>query len=289
MREMTARAYILRRALLLVLVLFSASLLTFALITFVPGDPAVIILTERNRGEPPSPESIRDLREELGLDHPLPLRYGRWLGSALSGDFGYSFRSGQPVAAELAPRFLNTLVLAAVAMSLVVSLSLLGGLGAAASPGGLRDGVTLVASSAVAATPSFVLGLFLVLLLSVTLGLFPVAGSETPAHFVLPALTLGLAGAAIPCRVLYRHVLRNALIPFVTLLALAIRGILAGAPLVETVFGFRGIGTYLVESATYRDIPALQACILLLVVVTVVANLATDLAYLVLDPRIRLG
>jgi len=240
----------------------------------------------------------------------------RWLGGAVQGDFGYSFRTGRGVSEEFGGRLGRTLLLGSSAGALAVLLSLFLGVSAAARAGGLWDRILLAFSSLFAATPVFVLGLLLVLALSLGLGAFPAAGSSSAAHYVLPALTLALAGAALPARVLrsgvlaelskpyvtaararglpeerilYVHALRNALLPWLTLSGLMLRGLLSGTVLVEAVFDFPGIGSWVVEAVSVRDIPVLQASLLVFVIATVLTNLLTDVGYTVFDPRIQLA
>lgn len=296
--------------------LLVASLVVFALMQFVPGDPAVLILRERRGGEAPEPQAVRALRHELGLDLPAPVRYVRWLGGVATGHLGYSFRNGEPVAAALAPRLARTLILGTAAGGLALLLSLLWGVSTAARPRGLWNRVSLLLAALLAATPVFVLGLVLALVFSLALGVLPAAGNETPAHYILPVLTLGLAATPVSARVLQRslraelsaayvtaarargvpedrvlyvHALRNALLPWLTVGGLVLRGLLAGAVLVETVFDFDGLGRFLVDAVSIRDVPVLQAGILVFVTITVLVNLLTDLGYAALDPRVRLA
>ncbi len=308
--------YVLRRLAVTGGVLLACSVLVFALLLAVRGDPAETVLRQRLGGEAPSPEAVARLRADLGLDAPAPLRYLRWLAGAATGDFGLSFHTGEPVVAEVGPRLLRTLLLASISGALVVLLSLAAALAAARSPDGVVDHVLGGVMALLAALPVFVLGIGLVLLFAVGMRLLPAAGDLTPAHYVLPALTLGLVGAGAPARVLRgallaeaarphavaarargasaervltRHALPNALVPWAGAAGLSLRGLLGGAVLVETVFDFRGLGSFLVESVHGRDIPAVQAVVLLLVLLTAVVNLATDAAVAALDPRVRFG
>jgi ABC-type dipeptide/oligopeptide/nickel transport system permease component len=293
-----------------------AAVVAFGLLQLVPGDAATLILAARGPGEAPTPEEVGRLRAELGLDAPAPVRFLRWAGSALVGDLGDSYRTGRPVAAELGPRIGRTAILGLAAALVSVTLSLAAGLRAALRVGAPFDRAFLAVTSLLAATPVFVLGMALAGALALALGVLPAAGDDTPAHYVLPALTLGLAHAAAPARVLRRglleevpkpyavaalargasardvvehHALRNAAVPFATLSGLSLRSLLGGSVLVESVFDVRGVGTFLVDSVAFRDVPAVLACVLLFVAVTAAVNLATDVACAAIDPRIRLA
>ncbi|MBA2458505.1 MAG: ABC transporter permease, partial [Gemmatimonadales bacterium] len=173
------------------------SLLAFALAALTPGDPATVIL-QRRTGEPPSIEAVRALRRELHLDEPFGMRYGRWLVHAANGDLGRSYRTGEPVLAALATRFPRTLLIAALAMTLALIVALPAGIVAAVRRDSWLDQGTRILTLLLASLPSFWLGYLLALLLGVGLHLLPVAGWGTPAHAVLPALTLAIgAGAAL--------------------------------------------------------------------------------------------
>ncbi len=314
-REVTVREYLSRRLAHLALVWLGITILAFVLANLAPGDPAQMILIRRT-GEIPSEEAIGRLRSQLGLDDPLPVRYGRWLTHAARGDFGTSYQTGEPVVRELSDRFPATLELGvtAVLLGLVVSLPL--GMLAALRRDTLLDHGSRLLALAGASMPSFWLGYLLILLFAVTLGLLPVAGRGGWAHLVLPALTLSLGDAAsltrltrsllleelgedyvrtarakgMPgWRVATRHALRNALNPIVTLTGLRLGRLLGQAAIVETVFAWPGIGRYLVDSIYDRDYPVIQGFVLYMGTVFVVLNLLVDLAYMWLDPRVELA
>ena len=291
------------------------SLIAFSLGALAPGDPAEIMLLRRT-GEPPSELEVRALRHQLGLDRPLAPRYARWVTAAARGDFGTSYRTGQPVLDELRARFPATLALAvaALVMGLIVAIPL------AVVSAALRDSAADHAARIVAligvSMPSYWLGYMLMLLFAVALGLLPVSGTGGVRHFILPALTLALGSAASVTRllranlldelgedyvrtarakglpgllVLTRHALRNALNPVVTTSALRFGRLLGEAAIVETVFAWPGVGRWMVESIYDRDYPAIQGFVLYLATVFVFINVAVDLSYRVLDPRVRLG
>ncbi len=306
--------YIGRRILSLLPVWLGISLLAFSLANLAPGDPAQMILL-RQTGELPTEDAVRRLREQLGLDDPFPVRYGRWLADAVRGDLGTSFRTGEPVLWTLVERFPATLQLALAALLIGLLIGIpLGVLSAVRRDSGLdhtsRVGVLLGAS-----IPNFWLGYLLILLFAVGLGWLPVAGWGSWQHLVLPALTLGVGGAAsltrltrstvleelqadyvrtarakgLPERlVVMRHALRNALNPIVTLTGMRFGGLLAGAVVVETVFAWPGIGSFVVDSIYDRDYPTIQGFVLFTGTVFVLVNLLVDLGYAWLDPRVRL-
>lgn len=304
-------AYLRRRVLSLVLVWLGISVLGHGLASLAPGDPAQIVLL-RETGEAPTADAVRRLRHELGLDAPWPVRYGRWLGGALRGDLGESYRTGEPVLPALLARFPATLALATAALVVALVLALPCGVLAAVRRGSRWDDATRVAALAGASVPSFWLGYLLILLFAVTLRLLPVAGGDGWAHLVLPALTLGITSAAPmtrltraavldvlaldhvrtarakgvpPPRLVARHVLRNALNPVVTVAAVRFGRLLGGAAIVETVFAWPGIGRHAVEAIFDRDYPTIQGFVLVTGTTFVVLNLLVDLAYPLLDPR----
>lgn len=304
---------ILRRVANLFPVWLGVSALAFALGSLAPGDPAEMLL-QRRTGEPPTQQAVLRMRHDLGLDAPLPVRYGRWLGAALRGDLGTSLRSGSAVLSDLSGRFPATLELALAALLLGSCLALPLGIGAARRRGSVLDHATRLFAIAGASLPTFFSGYVLILVFAVGLRALPVAGRGGVAHLVLPAITLALGFAAALARltraalleelgedhvrtarakglpervVLVRHALRVALVPVVTFAATRFGHLLAGAAIVETVFGWPGIGKHIVDSIYDRDYPAIQGFVLFTGTVFVILNLAVDLAYRALDPRVR--
>jgi peptide/nickel transport system permease protein len=308
-----ALAYVARRILSLLPVWVGISLLAFALVNLAPGDPAQLILL-RQTGELPTEEAVQRLREQLGLDDPFPVRYGRWLADAARGDLGTSLRTGEAVLQALLDRFPATLLLAVAALLLGLLIGIpLGTLAAARRDSGFdhasRIGVLLGAS-----IPNFWLGYLFILLFAVGLGWLPVAGWGSWQHLVLPALTLAVGGIAgltrltrstvieelqadyvrtarakgLPERAVVRHALRNALNPIVTLTGVRFGRLLAGAVVVETVFAWPGIGKLVVDAIYDRDYPTIQGFVLFTGTVFVLLNLLVDLGYAWLDPRVRL-
>ena len=307
--------YIARRILALVPAWLGISLFAFALSSLAPGDPAELILGRRQE-EPPTPAQLEAFRERYGLDDPFVVQYARWVGQALQGDLGESFRNGQPVLGELLSRFPATLQITIPAFAMAVFLALAVGVLSAVRRGSLADHGSRVTALVADSVPSFVLAYLLIIVFSVQLELLPVAGRGSWQHVVLPASTLGLAATASLMRltrsslldvlgedyirtaramglswstVVLRHALKNALIPLVTVAALIFAGFVTGTVIVETVFGWPGIGKYVVDSIFARDYPVIQGFVVFTGTVFVILNLLVDVLYVRLDPRVRLG
>ena len=307
--------YLLRRVGYLVPVWLGISLLAFGLANLAPGDPARIVL-QRQTGEVPSDEAVQALRQQLGLNDPFPVRYGRWLIHAVQGDLGTSYRTGEQVLPALGTHFVATVQVALAALLLCVLVAIpLGTLSAVRRDQAIDHGSRLLALVG-ASMPSFWLGYVLVIVFAVTLRLLPVAGYGTPQNLVLPALTLGLGAAASLTRLtrasvlevleedfvrtarakglaerstIVRHALRNALVPITTVTGIRFGHLLGGAAIVETVFAWPGIGKYVVDSIYDRDYPTIQGFVLFMGTVFVLLNLLVDVSYVWLDPRVRLG
>lgn len=307
--------FILRRLANLAAVWLGISLLAFAVGNVAPGDPAEILL-ERQQGVAPTAEAVERARRELGLDAPIPVRYLRWLGGALRGDFGRSFRTGQPVLRDLAQRFPATLELALAAFVLAILVALPLGVLAAAHHRTAIDHASRLLALLGASIPGFWASYLLILFFSVWLHWLPVAGRGGARHLALPAVALSLGFTATLARlvraslleelgqdyvrtarakglsevaVLLRHALRNALIPIVTFSGTRLGHLLAGAAVIETIFAWPGLGKHIVDSIYDRDYPAIQGFVLFMGTVFVLLNLAVDLSYRWLDPRVRFG
>ena len=308
-------SFLIRRLLYLAPLWVGISLIAFILASLAPGDPARMSAQEL-AGRPPTPEEVAAERERLGLNAPFPVRYVHWLGNAVQGDFGFSYRSGEPVTAALLQRLPSTLQLAAAATLLAVALALpLGVLGAIRrnSP---ADHLTRAVAMAGASMPSYWLAYLLILVFAVRLHWLPVSGRGGWQHLVLPAVALGLGSAAVlmrltraelletlnqdyvqtgrakglsESRVVTGHALRNALIPVVTMTGIQFGTLLGGAAIVETVFAWPGIGKFLVDSISARDYPVIQGFVIVAGTIFLLINLAVDVAYAWLDPRIRLA
>src|SRR5215467_14390777 len=302
-------SFLVRRILLTIPVLLGVATLVFSLIHLIPGDPVQSML-----GEGAPQESINELRSRLGLDRPLYVQYLSFLEGVAHGNLGTSLRTSEPVTTAIADRLPATFELAAAAMLVAVMIAIPLGVLAASRAGTTVDyGATTLALVGIS-IPNFWLGPLLAIVFSVELGWLPVSGRGTAAHLVLPAVTLGAPLAAILARMtrasvleelreLYvlaarargvsqvravlAHAFRNSLLPIVTVLGLQVGAVLTGAVITETIFAWPGIGRLLIQSIGFRDYPLVQGCILLIAVTYVSVNLLTDLAYGLLDPRIR--
>ena len=314
-RPLGSGGWLARRLVGLVLVWLLVSALSFSLGALAPGDPAQVMLLRRT-GDAPSEVEVRQLRHELGLDRPFAMRYASWLAAAAHGDFGRSFRTGQPVVGELRSRFMATLQLAVAALIIGLVIAVPLAVISAATRDTAFDHAARLAALVGVSMPGYLLGYLLMLVFAVTLGILPVSGAGGVRHLILPAFALGLGAAASVTRMLRanlldelgtdyvrtarakglsgflaltRHALRNALNPLVTVSALRLGRLLGEAVIVETVFAWPGIGRWMVESIYDRDYPAIQGFVLYIATIFVVLNVAVDLWYRVLDPRVRLG
>jgi ABC-type dipeptide/oligopeptide/nickel transport system permease component len=301
-------AAVLTRAGAALLVVLGVSTLVFLLIHLVPGDPVEAMLGERAQAS-----DRAAMRAALGLDLPLGEQYLRYLAGLLRLDLGASFIDQRPVAAILAERLPATLRLTAAALGTALVIGLPLGVLAARFRGSVLDAAAMSVSLLGISMPNFWLGPLLILVFSLWLGWTPVSGADAPGAIILPALTLGTALAAILARmvrasllevlgedyirtarakglgepaVLWRHALRNAWLPVLTVIGMQLGGLLAGAVITETVFAWPGIGSLLVEAIKARDFPVVQGCVLLISVCYVLVNALTDIAYVWIDPRI---
>ena len=293
--------------------LAGAGVLVFGMLAVTPGDPARRVLEARGVSEP-SPPAITAVRAELRLDDPLLVRFARWAADAVTGNLGISWRTGQPVAQEFADRLPATLRLTGAALALAVALALLLGAVAAAAPGRWPDVVSRLVALGMLAVPGFVLGVVVLDVLVVGAGLGRVIADGTWATVFLPALTLALASGASWSRVLRTgllearsapylrvsaargagrwrrlgvHELPNAAAPFLTVVGLGTAALIGGAPIVESVFTWPGVGRYTVEAINARDMPVVVGFTLVAVVVYVVTSLVVDLVCAMIDPRLR--
>ncbi len=283
--------------------------LVFSIVRLIPGDPARILA-----GDFATDQVVNELRERWHLDRPLHVQYATYLGRLLRGDLGRSTATSLPVAADLWERFLRTLELATAAIVVAALVGGLAGILGATRRATLVDYLSTVLALAGVSTPIFWSGLILILLFSVRLEWLPAGGTGTFAHLVLPAASLGLFGAGVIARqtrssmlevlgedfvrtarskglaervVTYKHALKNALIPIVTVLGDQFGRLLGGAILTETVFSWPGMGRYLIEAIAMRDYPVIQAIILVFATCFLLINLAVDISYGLLDPRVR--
>ncbi len=301
--------FLARRLLLTVPVLLGVATLVFSLVHLVPGDPVQVML-----GDSASPADVAEMRGRLGLDRPLPVQYAAFLAGVATGDLGTSLRTNQPVVTAILERMPATAELAAAAMVVAVLIAMPLGVLAAVRAGTSVDHAATTLALLGISVPNFWLGPFLAIVFSVSLGWLPVSGRGTIAHLVLPAITLGAPLAAVLTRMtrasvieelrelyvlaarargvsrlrsVWAHAFRNSLIPIVTVLGLQFGAVLTGAVITETIFAWPGVGRLLVQSIGFRDYPLVQGCILLIAVTYVSVNLAVDVVYGFLDPRIR--
>lgn len=302
--------YIVRRLLQTVLVLWGVSFVAFG-VMFLAGDPASAMV-----GEDWTREQVDQFRRDLGLDQPWHVQYGRFLARAIRGDLGVSLRQRQPNLALIFERMPATLELAVAAMLLSLVLAIPAGVIAAARRNSWLDHLTSLGAILGQSMPAFWLGIMLILIVGVHLRWTPVAGRGNWAHLILPAITLSaypiarnarmmrsslleVLGQAYvttarakglrELRVLTHHAVRNALIPVVTLIGLEFGALLGGAVITESIFAWPGVGRLTVQAIYGRDIPLVQAAVIVLASIFVLVNLLVDLCYVALDPRIRLG
>lgn len=304
-------SYLIRRLFAAAIVVSGVLCLVFLLIQLVPGDPVEVML-----GESASQVDRQALRVALGLDRSLAVQLGSYLSQLAQGDLGTSLFSQRSISELLRERIPATLLLAAAALVIALSLAVPLGIMAALRKDSLWDTAAMGFALLGVSIPNFWLGPLLILVFSLGLGWFPVSGTQGGGAWVLPALTLGTALAAIlsrmvrssllevlnedymrtarakglsPSRVVWVHGMRNALLPVITLLGLQLGALLGGAVITETVFAWPGVGSLTIEAIQRRDYPLVQACVLLISLSYVFINLLTDLLYAWIDPRIRLG
>jgi peptide/nickel transport system permease protein len=302
--------YLARRIVFGVAVLLGTSIITFAIAFMVPADPAVAMA-----GAKADPHTLAMIRHELGLDQPLYVQYGRYLERAIHGNLGRSYIRRESVTRLIVSRFPATAILAVCAMALSLILGIAMGLIAAAYRGRAPDNALLIASLAMVSMPVFWLGTMLLIAVAATTRTFPLGGYDGWESLVLPTITLALGSAGYYSRILHtnltdamdqdyvrtargkglsqagammKHAMANALLPLVTLAGLDLAGLLSGVVLTETVFNWPGIGRLAYEAIFSLDIPLIMGTVLFAAFLIVAANLAVDLLYAWLDPRIRL-
>jgi len=311
--------FLARRALYSVVVLLGVLVVVFALVHLVPGDPVRIALGTRY-----TPEAYEALRSASGLDRPLITQFFSYLGSAVTGDLGVSFRNGDPVTVTLLERLPATVSLGLVGIVIALLIALPAGIWSGLREGRLSDAIVRVSSQFGVSVPDFWLGILLIALFASTLGWLPTSGYrpllEDPGgwlrHIVLPGLTVGLVAAAILTRyvrsavlevasmgyvrtarskglpprvVTSRHIVRNALVPVLTITGIQLATILGGVIVVEVVFAWPGLGRLVYNAVAARDYPLIQGAVLLIAVLFLLINLIVDALYAVADPRIRLS
>ncbi|ORB25562.1 ABC transporter permease [Mycolicibacterium parafortuitum] len=311
--------FVAQRLLYSAVVMFGVLVLVFALVHLVPGDPVRIALGTRY-----TPEAYEALRAASGLDRPLISQFFGYIGSALTGDLGVSFRNGDPVTVTLLERLPATLSLGLTGIVIALAVALPAGVYSALREGRVSDAIVRVTSQFGVSIPDFWMGILLIALFSTTLGWLPTSGYrplfEDPAgwlrHIILPGLTVGVVAAAIMTRyvrsavlevasmgyvrtarskglpprvVTFRHTVRNALVPILTITGIQLATLLGGVIVVEVVFAWPGLGRLVYNAVAARDYPLIQGAVLLIAALFLLINLLVDVLYAVVDPRIRLG
>ncbi|MFH3487826.1 ABC transporter permease [Klebsiella aerogenes] len=303
------KAYVIKKLLSLPLILLGASLIVFLAIRMLPGDPARLMA-----GPQATQDDVSRMHTRLGLDDPLAVQYGHFVSGMLKGDFGTSLKSGQPVSAEMSERVPYTLGLALLAWMMAVILGIPMGMCAAIYRNHVADHVLMLVAIAGASIANFWLALIAMDTFSVKLGWLPLLGAEGWKSYILPSVCLGIFPMAVmsrmtrssmvdvlgedyirtarakglaPFQVYFKHALRNALIPIVTIIALNFGGLIGGAVVTESVFNWPGIGRYLVDSVRYRDYPVIQGVTMITVASVVVMNLVGEMIIARINPKIR--
>lgn len=301
--------YVIKRLLALIPVILGVTFLVFMIMQLAPGDAAKLIL-----GESATQEQVEELREEMGLNDPAVVQYGRYMLNFVQGDLGTSYSTKRPVAEEVFSRFPYTFNLSIVAGVVSILLAIPLGILAAVKQNTLFDNVSMIVSLIGVSMPIFWLALLLVLCFSLKLGWFPVQGAESWKSYVLPAISLGFMNMAAIARttrssmletirqdyirtarakgvskrqVIVKHAFKNALIPTLTVCGIQLGQLLGGSVLTETVFAWPGIGRLLVQSINARDVPMVLGCIIVMTVCFSIVNLLIDLLYGFVDPRIK--
>jgi peptide/nickel transport system permease protein len=302
--------YALSRILGAIPVMFGVLVVVFLMVRLVPGDPVQIML----QGRPVREGDEERLRQQLGLDRPIPVQFVIFVGDLARGDLGTSFRTHRPVRDEILTRLPNTLKLAGAGLVFMSVVGITAGVLAAMRRGTWLDFSSMFAAIVAVSVPGFWFGLILILIFGVRLGWFPVSGADTWKHLVLPAVALGTRSTAVLARVtrstmldvlsqdhvrtarakglqerlvVSRHVVRNSLIPIITLIGLELGILLTGAFIIEAVFAYPGLGTLAIQSLFARDFPMIQGIVLVTAFIYITINLTVDILYSALDPRIR--
>ena len=306
-----------RRLLTTLPTLLVVTIIVFGIVRVLPGNPARLLL-----GEEATPQLVAELTREMGLDRPVPVQYMSWLGGVLRGDFGNSIKDNTSVGRLILEKLPTTLELSLLATLVSVLIALPAGIITAARRGGFTDGAITVLALSGVSLPNFFLGILLIYLFSIQLGLIPPSGYVTPLEnplenlrlMILPAITLGVGAAGALTRflrgamlevlsqdyirtarakgvmgrvVLYRHGLRNALIPVITIFGLQLGGLLGGAVITEQIFSIPGFGRLIVDAVFTRDFPVVQGVVLVSAIAVFLVSFLVDLVYAAVDPRIR--
>lgn len=301
--------YVARRVLASVPTLWGVATVVFVMARLLPGDPARVIA-----GVLASPEDVEHIRRQMGLDQPLLVQYGYFMGSLLRLDLGNSAHTNAPVVEEIGSRLPYTVELAVLALAIAITVGLLAGVAAAVRRNTMLDLVISSFSVFGVSMPVYWLGLMMIIVFSIYLHVLPAAGADEPTSIVMPAVTLALFSLALIARmtrssmlevlgqdyvrtarakgapfrlVVFRHALRNALLPIMTVVGLQFGALLGGAVVTETVFAWPGVGRLLIDSIFFRDYPVVQGLVLMFGTTFIVINLLVDLLYAYVDPRIH--
>lgn len=305
--------FIARRLLLAVPVFIGVTLVTFVLMHIVPGDPVALLMEEKMATIDPT--AARLIRAKWGLDDPVPIQYVKFLRNALRGDLGTSYRTDRSVLRSIVERVPATAKLAGAALLIAIGIGVSMGVVAALRQNSLLDSLSIMLATIGVSMPNFWLGLLLIYLLAVNLRWLPPSGyGPAYPYLIMPAITLGAGLSAVIARltrssmlevirqdyirtanakglaqrrIVIRHALRNAAIPIVTVVGVQLSGLLSGAVITERVFSWPGVGRLLVDSIIVRDLPMAQGCVLFIATVFILMNLAVDLSYAWLDPRVK--
>lgn len=301
--------YILKRLVMLIPIVIGVTFMVYFILSLSPGDTAAMIA-----GETADAETIEAVRKDLGLDQPVIVQYGKYMLNLLRGDMGQSYKSKRDVFPSIMASFPNTAKLAFWSILVAVGIALPIGIVSATRQYSMIDNVGMVAALLGVATPNFWLGLMLIILFSLNLGWLPSGGMGGWKNYIMPAITLGTGDAALITRmtrssmlevirqdyirtarakgvpekkVIHKHALKNALIPVVTVIGIQFGSLLGGATLTETVFAWPGVGRIVVDSIKSKDTPMVLGAIVLLTITFSVVNLAVDILYAFIDPRIK--
>ena len=317
---MALKAYIVERLLQIIPLFFLASLLIFLIVNLAPGDPVYMITHYAPGAHVWSPEDIEALRRSLGLDRPIHERYLRWLWNALQGDLGHSYIYNLPIKELVIPAFMNTIKLEMLGLTFAILIAIPIGVTSAVKQYSKTDYACMLGALIFWSLPWFLSCLLFIFIFSLWLGWFPSYGAGGPTfieqihHMLLPVIVLGLSGGAFTARlvrsnmlevlrqdyipfarskgiherrVIYYHALKNAMCPVVTFIGLYFATMLSGAAIIETVFGYSGIGFLIVDSSLTRDYPTVMACTLIVTLFVVFSTFIVDILYVLIDPRIR--
>ncbi len=301
--------YIVKRLLLLIPIILGVSAIIFILKTFTPGDPARQIL-----GNDATQEQVDAKREELGLNDPVIVQYVRYIGGVVRGDFGESYRTGEPVLSEIVPRLATSAKITLGAVAIGAVLGILLGILSALKKYTWVDSLVLVISMFFQSVPEFVVALVLIMIFSVKLHLLPATGIETVKGYILPMVCVGLSSVASYTRITrssmlevlsedyirtarakgqtegnitYHHALRNAMIPVAQSIGTNLGNAIGGGMVLETVFGVPGVGKYIVDSITQRNYPSVLGGALIIAIVLTIINLVVDISFVLIDPRLK--